>query len=111
MKQVTELSLIQSVSPNSDEDLSGGNYVIGFASANFTVWNLVNETKIPKESHNRFSYVKEKKASSSLEGLVKLQTFVRVKMKELSLKLHIKALSSHRVLERIQVHHFFEWRE
>ncbi|KAI3918801.1 hypothetical protein MKX01_042121, partial [Papaver californicum] len=69
MKQVKELSLIKPVSadPNSDEDLSGGNYA---------VWNLVNETKVTQipcggwhrphsyylgdvpESHNCFAYVK-----------------------------------------------------
>ncbi|XP_026457214.1 uncharacterized protein LOC113357933 isoform X1 [Papaver somniferum] len=79
MKQVKELSLIQSVSadPNSDEDLSGGNYAIGFASADFIVWNLVNETKVTQipcggwrrphsyylgdvpEIHNCFAYVKD----------------------------------------------------
>ncbi|OVA13542.1 WD40 repeat [Macleaya cordata] len=79
MKQVKELSLIQSVSAdkNSDEDLVGGNYAIGFASADFIIWNLVNEIKVAQvpcggwrrphsyylgdvpESHNCFAFVKD----------------------------------------------------
>ncbi|XP_010270950.1 PREDICTED: uncharacterized protein LOC104607119 isoform X2 [Nelumbo nucifera] len=48
MKQVKELSLIHSVSSdaNTDEDLACGNYAIGFASADFIMWNLTNETKV-----------------------------------------------------------------
>ncbi|XP_058076183.1 uncharacterized protein LOC131224801 isoform X2 [Magnolia sinica] len=48
MKQVRELSLIQSVFANasSEEDLAHGNYAVGFASTDFIIWNLVNDTKI-----------------------------------------------------------------
>nr|CAD1829707.1 unnamed protein product [Ananas comosus var. bracteatus] len=46
MKQVKELSTIQSVLPISicTEDL--GNYAIGFTSTDFIMWDLSNETKI-----------------------------------------------------------------
>ncbi|KAF8401230.1 hypothetical protein HHK36_012160 [Tetracentron sinense] len=48
MKQVRELSLIQFVSAdaNSAKDLACGNYAIGFTSADFIIWNLINETKV-----------------------------------------------------------------
>ncbi|KAF9619934.1 hypothetical protein IFM89_010245 [Coptis chinensis] len=48
MKQVKELSLIQSVTSdvNSDEDLACGSYAVGFTSAKFMVWSLLNEIKI-----------------------------------------------------------------
>ncbi|XP_077240486.1 transducin family protein / WD-40 repeat family protein isoform X2 [Tasmannia lanceolata] len=48
MKQVKELSLIQSVFANANfvEDLEQGNYAIGFASTDFIIWNLINDTKI-----------------------------------------------------------------
>lgn len=46
MKQVKELSTIQSVLPISicTEDL--GNYAIGFTSTDFIMWDLTNETKV-----------------------------------------------------------------
>lgn len=48
MKQVKELSLVQSVFANagSMKDLTQGNYAIGFASTDFIIWNLVNDTKV-----------------------------------------------------------------
>ncbi|CAL1398751.1 unnamed protein product [Linum trigynum] len=48
MKQVKELSLIQSVSsdPASANDLSNCRYAIGFASTDFIVWNLTTEAKV-----------------------------------------------------------------
>ncbi|KAK3194383.1 hypothetical protein Dsin_025693 [Dipteronia sinensis] len=48
MKQVKELSLIQSVSydNNSDDDLASCNYAAGFASADFIIWNLITEAKV-----------------------------------------------------------------
>ncbi|KAL5859325.1 hypothetical protein ACOSQ4_000621 [Xanthoceras sorbifolium] len=48
MKQVKELSLIQSVSSdnNSDDDLASCNYAAGFASADFIIWNLITEAKV-----------------------------------------------------------------
>ncbi|KAL5700386.1 hypothetical protein ACHQM5_025834 [Ranunculus cassubicifolius] len=74
MKQVKELSLIQSFS--SDEDLVSS-YAVGFASAEFIVWNLQNEIKVVQvscggwrrphsyylgdvpESRNCFAFVKD----------------------------------------------------
>ncbi|KAI3693829.1 hypothetical protein L1987_76782 [Smallanthus sonchifolius] len=41
MKQVKELSLVKSFFPNDNPD-----YAIGFASADFIVWNLSTETKV-----------------------------------------------------------------
>ncbi|KAJ0110607.1 hypothetical protein Patl1_00808 [Pistacia atlantica] len=48
MKQVKELSLIQSVSVgnNSVDDLASCNYAAGFASADFIIWNLITEAKV-----------------------------------------------------------------
>ncbi|KAK9266700.1 hypothetical protein L1049_007353 [Liquidambar formosana] len=48
MKQVKELSLIQSVSADSNnvDDLASGTYAIGFSSANFIIWNLLTERKV-----------------------------------------------------------------
>ncbi|XP_057964984.1 uncharacterized protein LOC131155691 isoform X2 [Malania oleifera] len=48
MRQVKELSLIESVSPdgNSVDDLGNNNYAKGFASADFIIWNLKTETKV-----------------------------------------------------------------
>ncbi|KAJ0052686.1 hypothetical protein Pint_00789 [Pistacia integerrima] len=48
MKQVKELSLIQSVSAgnNSVDDLASCNYAAGFASADFIIWNLITEAKV-----------------------------------------------------------------
>ncbi|KAJ6806159.1 uncharacterized protein M6B38_176215 [Iris pallida] len=48
MKQVKELSTIQSISTNStsQESLAQGNYAIGFTSADFIMWNLTNDTKV-----------------------------------------------------------------
>ena len=48
MKQVKELSLIQSVSEDNDsiDDLASGRYAAGFASVDFIVWNLITETKV-----------------------------------------------------------------
>ncbi|PIA37960.1 hypothetical protein AQUCO_02900069v1 [Aquilegia coerulea] len=79
MKQMKELSLVQSVSSdaNSDDDLACGSYAVGFASADFIVWNLQNETKVVQvscggwrrphsyylgdvpESQNCFAFVKD----------------------------------------------------
>ncbi|KAF5190872.1 Wd repeat-containing protein [Thalictrum thalictroides] len=52
MKQVKELSLVQSVSSdaNSDDDLACGSYAVGFASADFIIWNIQNETKVVQVS-------------------------------------------------------------
>lgn len=48
MKQVKELSLIQSVSAenNSVGDLASCNYAVGFASTDFIIWNLITEAKV-----------------------------------------------------------------
>lgn len=48
MKQVKELSLIQSVSPGGDfaDDLTCTSYAIGFASADFIIWNITTNTKV-----------------------------------------------------------------
>ncbi|KAI3787476.1 hypothetical protein L1987_41973 [Smallanthus sonchifolius] len=45
MKQVKELSLVKSFFPNDNPD-----YAIGFASADFIVWNLSTETKVAEIS-------------------------------------------------------------
>ncbi|KAJ0980531.1 hypothetical protein J5N97_008786 [Dioscorea zingiberensis] len=48
MKQVKELSTVQSVvtkPTTSSEDFTEGNYAIGFTSADFIMWDLINETK------------------------------------------------------------------
>ncbi|KAI3905302.1 hypothetical protein MKX01_039993 [Papaver californicum] len=64
MKQVKELSLIKSVSadPNSDEDLSGGNYAIGFVTQiPCGGWRRPHSYYLGDvpESHNCFAYVKD----------------------------------------------------
>ncbi|KAF6157499.1 hypothetical protein GIB67_004437 [Kingdonia uniflora] len=79
MKQVKELSLVESVFADSsyDGDLACGNYAIGFASADFIIWNLLNEMKVVQipcggwrrphsyylgdvpESQNCFAFVKD----------------------------------------------------
>lgn len=43
-----ELSMVQSVSytPMLHDDLGSGNYAVGFASADFIIWNLITETKV-----------------------------------------------------------------
>lgn len=43
-----ELSMVQSVFYNSmlHDDLASGNYAVGFASADFIIWNLITETKV-----------------------------------------------------------------
>lgn len=48
MKQVKELSLIQSVSAdnNSPDDLAKHSYAVGFASTDFIIWNLTTEAKV-----------------------------------------------------------------
>lgn len=48
MKRVKELSLIQSVSPGGDfaDDLTCTSYAIGFASADFIIWNITTNTKV-----------------------------------------------------------------
>nr|XP_011467078.1 PREDICTED: uncharacterized protein LOC101298466 [Fragaria vesca subsp. vesca] len=48
MKQVKELSLIQSVSAcnSSVTKLSNSRYAAGFASVDFIIWNLLTETKV-----------------------------------------------------------------
>ncbi|XP_043725320.1 uncharacterized protein LOC122671907 isoform X2 [Telopea speciosissima] len=48
MKQVKELSLIQSVfaDANTSDNLLCGNYAVGFASAHFIICNLTNEIKV-----------------------------------------------------------------
>ncbi|KAM0015733.1 putative transcription factor WD40-like family [Helianthus debilis subsp. tardiflorus] len=45
MKQVKELSLVKSLFPNDNPD-----YAIGFASADFIIWNLSTETKVAEIS-------------------------------------------------------------
>ncbi|KAJ7977730.1 WD repeat-containing protein [Quillaja saponaria] len=78
MKQVKELSLIQSVSVDSNSvDTLSGSYATGFASVDFIVWNLIDETKVVQipcggwrrphsyylggvpEMNNCFAYVKD----------------------------------------------------
>ncbi|KAJ9547579.1 hypothetical protein OSB04_020122 [Centaurea solstitialis] len=48
MKQVKELSLVQSLfhNDNLDNNLGTGNYAVGFASADFIIWNLSTDTKV-----------------------------------------------------------------
>lgn len=48
MKQVKELSMVQSVSYSSmlHNDLGSGNYAVGFAAADFIIWNLITEAKV-----------------------------------------------------------------
>ncbi|KAL0459823.1 UNVERIFIED_CONTAM: hypothetical protein Slati_0609500 [Sesamum latifolium] len=48
MKQVKELSAIRSVFTSTDrsDDSAVGNYAVGFASANFIIWNLTTGTKV-----------------------------------------------------------------
>ncbi|KAL0389769.1 UNVERIFIED_CONTAM: hypothetical protein Scaly_0334000 [Sesamum calycinum] len=48
MKQVKELSAIRSVFTTTDhtDDSAVGNYAVGFASANFIIWNLTTGTKV-----------------------------------------------------------------
>ncbi|KAK1387871.1 hypothetical protein POM88_016049 [Heracleum sosnowskyi] len=48
MKQVKELSMVQAVSYSSmlHNDLGSGNYALGFASAEFIIWNLITEAKV-----------------------------------------------------------------
>ncbi|KAL4203038.1 hypothetical protein AMTRI_Chr02g224220 [Amborella trichopoda] len=48
MKQVKEISVIESVCAKSGlaEDLTQGRYAVGFASADFIIWDLINELKI-----------------------------------------------------------------
>uniref|UniRef100_A0A1D1ZB85 WD repeat-containing protein 6 n=1 Tax=Anthurium amnicola TaxID=1678845 RepID=A0A1D1ZB85_9ARAE len=48
MKHVKELSIIQGAKDNSNsmEDLEWKDYAIGFASTDFIIWNLMNESKI-----------------------------------------------------------------
>ena len=47
LKQVRELSLIEYVSvDNNSVDASSGSYAAGFASVDFIVWNLVNDSKV-----------------------------------------------------------------
>ncbi|XVE77500.1 hypothetical protein DITRI_Ditri13aG0067600 [Diplodiscus trichospermus] len=48
MKQVKELSLIESVSADfkSVDDLANCNYAAGFASTDFIIWNLITEAKV-----------------------------------------------------------------
>ncbi|KAL7112409.1 hypothetical protein ACP275_04G002200 [Erythranthe tilingii] len=47
MKQVKELSAIQSVfTSDRSDDSSVGDYAVGFASANFIIWNLSSGTKV-----------------------------------------------------------------
>lgn len=62
MKQVKELSLIQSVSAenNSVGDLASCNYAAGFASTDFIIWNLITEAKVDIPSHSlKVKYKKE----------------------------------------------------
>lgn len=79
MKQVKELSMVQSVCYSSllHNDLGSGNYAVGFASADFIIWNLITEAKVVKipcggwrrpnsyflgdvpELRNCFAYVKD----------------------------------------------------
>ncbi|KAJ6686773.1 WD REPEAT PROTEIN [Salix purpurea] len=48
MKQVKELSLVQSVSANNNclDDSAYCGYAIGFASTDFIIWNLISEAKV-----------------------------------------------------------------
>ncbi|XP_024966186.1 uncharacterized protein LOC112506409 isoform X2 [Cynara cardunculus var. scolymus] len=48
MKQVKELSLVESLfhNDNPDNNSGTGNYAIGFASADFIIWNLSTDTKV-----------------------------------------------------------------
>ncbi|XP_052481581.1 uncharacterized protein LOC105764022 isoform X2 [Gossypium raimondii] len=48
MKQLKELSLIESVSADfkSADDLANRNYAAGFASTDFIIWNLLTEAKV-----------------------------------------------------------------
>lgn len=47
MKQVKEISMIQSVfSSSNSEDMVLGNYAVGFTSVDFIMWDLTNETKV-----------------------------------------------------------------
>eukprot|EP00268_Persea_americana_P040412 TRINITY_DN4014_c1_g1_i13.p1 TRINITY_DN4014_c1_g1~~TRINITY_DN4014_c1_g1_i13.p1 ORF type:complete len:1209 (+),score=238.90 TRINITY_DN4014_c1_g1_i13:677-4303(+) len=48
MKQVKELSLVQSIfaKASSMKDFTQSNYAVGFASTDFIIWNLVNDTKV-----------------------------------------------------------------
>lgn len=48
MKQLKELSLIESVSADFRflSDVETGSYAIGFASADFIIWNITTETKV-----------------------------------------------------------------
>lgn len=48
MKQVKELSLVQSVSADNNclDDLANCGYAIGFASTDFIIWNLISEAKV-----------------------------------------------------------------
>ncbi|XP_065001018.1 uncharacterized protein LOC135634570 isoform X1 [Musa acuminata AAA Group] len=49
MKQVKEISMIQSVfSSSNSEDMVLGNYAVGFTSVDFIMWDLTNETKTIK---------------------------------------------------------------
>ena len=48
MKQVKELSLIQSVcsGPGSVNETATAHYAAGFTSVDFVIWNLKTETKV-----------------------------------------------------------------
>lgn len=48
MKQVKELSMIESVSTDNEStsDRTSGSYASGFASTDFIIWNLVTEAKV-----------------------------------------------------------------
>ncbi|WRX08182.1 WD40 repeat - like 5 [Theobroma cacao] len=79
MKQVKELSLIESVSADFTpaDDLANCNYAAGFASTDFLIWNLITEAKVVQipcggwrrphsyylgdvpEMRNCFAYVKD----------------------------------------------------
>ncbi|GAB2282116.1 hypothetical protein Dimus_016674 [Dionaea muscipula] len=79
MKQVKELSLIQSVSTSGyySHDLSRNNFAVGFSSVDFVIWNLQTDTKVMQvkcggwrrphsyflsrmpESDSSFAYVKD----------------------------------------------------
>ncbi|XP_022757740.1 uncharacterized protein LOC111304949 isoform X3 [Durio zibethinus] len=79
MKQVKELSLIESVSADSKsaDDLANCNYAAGFASTDFIIWNMITEAKVVQipcggwrrphsyylgdlpEMRNCFAYVKD----------------------------------------------------
>ncbi|KAK4406885.1 WD repeat-containing protein 6 [Sesamum angolense] len=54
MKQVKELSAIRSVFTTTDhtDDSAVGNYAVGFASANFIIWNLTTGTKMRTKFSN-----------------------------------------------------------